>query len=67
MVKPAITSMSVNLMVMKQNPNTTVTVKPIAQILQEVSCVNVGKATVEMESPAGVSTYDKLLECCCVV
>ena len=48
-------------MVMKQNPNTTVTVKPIAQILWAVSCVNVGTATVEMESLAGVSICDKSL------
>ena len=63
MVKSAITSMSVSVMVMKQNQDTTVTVTPTVQILWEVSCVNVEKATEEMESLAEVTTNDKLLLC----
>ena len=50
MVKPATTSMSVNLMVMKQNQDITVTVRLTVQILLAVLCVNVGKVTMEMES-----------------
>ena len=46
---------------MKQNQDTTVTVKQIVQILWVVSCVNVGKATVEMVSLAGVRTCGKSL------
>ena len=48
-------------MVMKQNQDTTVTVKQIAQILQAVLSVNVWMATEEMESLVEVTTYDKSL------
>ena len=71
MVSPAQTSMSVNLMVMKQNQDTTVTVRPIVQILWVVSCVNVEKVIVEMESLVEVSfrckphVSQKLKHCFC--
>ena len=61
MVKPATTSMSVNLIIMKQNQDITVTVRLTVQILLAVLCVNVGKATVEMESFVEVSTCDNQL------
>ena len=54
--------MSVNLIVVKQNQDTTVTVRPIVQILQAVSRVNVGKATVEMESLVEVCSHNNIVQ-----
>ena len=48
-------------MVMKQNQDTTVTVKPTVLIVWAASCVNAMKAIVEMESFAGVRKYGKSL------
>ena len=54
--------MSVNLIVVKQNQDTTVTVRPIVQILQAVSRVNVGKVTVEMESLVEVYSHNNIVQ-----